>query len=279
MKRVYTLFILLFVSITLAQGQTDPLSLSKAIFSRDSFPALQEHITGEYSGHPNGTDLPINSTTDFLLLDQNEKSAVVNVTITDSAGSSFDGYLHFIKTDNWKVTAFRALAMTGFIENIHDMLKNMTHFEIDSMIRLSNSGNSDHYLFKSKEEYLFELGNTQLTIQSDQEIIEHFLQNENEFNRIKDKIIRDIQSTEIDSESSMKVGEKHIDSLRKIYISSVYTGGFEFGDCLDFLIGGMIDNKVGYLFAKEKSDLPRMNPNRIIMIREIGKGWYMYKTT
>ena len=32
-------------------------------------------------------------------------------------------------------------------------------------------------------------------------------------------------------------------------------------------------------FVKDKKDVPEMNPSRIIMIREIGNGWYIYKTT
>ena len=110
MKQLFTIFILL--STVYCQGQSDsPLTLVKTIFARDSFPNLVKHITGEYNGHPNGTDLPANVKTDFLLLGQDEKRAVVNMTITDSLGKEFDTYVHLIKDSIWKVTAFRALAM------------------------------------------------------------------------------------------------------------------------------------------------------------------------
>ena len=41
----------------------------------------------------------------------------------------------------------------------------------------------------------------------------------------------------------------------------------------------MIDNTVGYLYVHDRENLPKMNPSRIIMIREIGSGWYLFKTT
>jgi hypothetical protein len=41
----------------------------------------------------------------------------------------------------------------------------------------------------------------------------------------------------------------------------------------------MIDNTVGYFYEPDKTKIPEINPSEIIMIREIGDGWYMYKTT
>jgi hypothetical protein len=41
----------------------------------------------------------------------------------------------------------------------------------------------------------------------------------------------------------------------------------------------MLDNTVGYLYVKDKEDLPEMTDRRVIMIREISDGWYIYKTT
>ncbi|PHR22026.1 MAG: hypothetical protein COA38_18535 [Fluviicola sp.] len=255
------------------------MALAKTIFARDTFPNLDKHITGEYNGHPNGTDLPENVTTDFLLLGQDEKKAVINITITDSAGQAFDGYLHFVKQDVWKITAFRALAMTGIIAQVKEMFENMTPTQIDSIIVQSKNDSTGHAMFRSREEYEYELGNSRLTLASDQEIINHFKKNEKEFNRIKDEILEELQSTTVDSEWSIRVEENHNEAVRRMYISSVSTGGYQFGNCLKFLIGGMVDNFVGYLFVKDKKDLPDMTPKRIIMIREIGSGWYMYKTT
>ena len=48
---------------------------------------------------------------------------------------------------------------------------------------------------------------------------------------------------------------------------------------LDFQIGGIIDNTVGYYFFLHEEDVPEMTPGRMIMLRDLGDGWYLYKTT
>jgi hypothetical protein len=101
-----------------SRGQNDPLALAKTIFARQTFRDLEKHVTGEYNGRPNGTNLPMNVTTIFELLDQNDKVAVVAMTIIDSTGKAFDTYLHFVNEKVWKVTAFRALAVTGIYGEI-----------------------------------------------------------------------------------------------------------------------------------------------------------------
>jgi hypothetical protein len=65
-----------------------------------------------------------------------------------------------------------------------------------------------------------------------------------------------------------------------LFISSVSYGDYELGGgCLVFSIGGMMDNTVGFLYVKDKKHLPKMDDSGVIMIREIGDGWYLYKTT
>ena len=67
---------------------------------------------------------------------------------------------------------------------------------------------------------------------------------------------------------------------RKLFISTVSYGDWTLGGkALDFSIGGMVDNTVGYLFVNDKKDLPAMSDNRVNMLREIGDGWYIYKTS
>lgn len=287
MKLLITLLTFAFFATASCQTSTttnnnnnnNPLFLVKTIFAKDSFPDLDKHITGEYNGHPNGTDFPDNVTTDFLLLEQNEKTAVVNLTITDSLGQEFDTYLHLKKDSLWKVTAFRALAMTGMLEEIHKELKSMTDAQIDTIIEFSKKDTLGYSMFKSKTEYEYELGKTGLIIASDNELVSHFNKNKSTFEDIKNSVLHEISSLKIDQERETAVGEKLKAKYHSLFISSIQIGGFQFGNALNFVIGGMIDNTVGYLFVPEKEYLPKMNPSRIIMIRELGNGWYLYKTT
>ncbi len=280
MKQLFSIITIVLLSTFYCQGQVDnPLALVKTIFAKDSFPDLYNHVAGEYNGHPNGTDLPSNITTDFLLLNQNEKTAVVNLTITDSLGHEFDTYLHLKKDSIWKILAIRALAMTGLIEEINKELKSMTDAQIDTIIEFSKKGTLGYSMFKSRKEYEYELGRTGLIIASDNELILHFKKNESDFELIKNSILLEIDSLKIDQEREIRIGEKLKPNYNSLFISSIKIGGFQFGNALNFVIGGMIDNTVGYLFVQKKEDLSKMNPCRIIMIREIGSGWFLYKTT
>ena len=67
--------------------------------------------------------------------------------------------------------------------------------------------------------------------------------------------------------------------LALLFIDNAFPDWESSKNNLNFLIGGITDNSVGYLYIKNKKDVPKMNPARFIMIREIGDGWYLYKTT
>jgi len=279
--RVATILTTLTLAITTAYGQTyEPLDLAKKIFSEDSLPDIDSYITGEYKGRPNGQDLQKGLTTKFTLLGQTEGNAVVAMTILDSLGKGLDTYLHFEKDVVWKMSAYRGLAMTGMIEQLKVGLEEMTPQQIDDIIAMSKKEQEDDFsMFTSREEYDFLLGNTKLTLELDDNIAQHFLANQAEFERLKTLALTQLEKEKVDEERGIQLIEELKADYQKLFIFSVSTGGYELGNCINFLIGGMIDNSVGYIYVKDKKDVPEMNPDRIIMIKEIGNGWYIYKTT
>lgn len=278
-RQLIIIFTIVLSSYNTFGQNYEPLDLAKKIFSKEVLPNIENYTSGEYKGKPNGQDLQKGTTTKFFLLGQTEQTAVVAMTILDTTGIGLDAYLHFQKNTVWKMNAFRALAMTGFIKNIATVLQKMTPKQIDEIINKKNSERTEYEIFHSKEEYDFELGNTKLTIDLDDNIIKHFLANQTAFERLKNNALAQLKKEEIDNDRSTKLIVNLKAEYQKIFIASISTGGYELGNGINFLIGGMIDNTVGYLFVKDKKDLPAMNPSRIIMIREIGNGWYIYKTT
>lgn len=283
MSARFTIILSFFlVNTTTAFGQLlGPLDLAKKIFSKEPFPDIKKYITGEYEGKPDGQDLAKNSITRFMLLGQTNDKAVVAMTILDSAGKGLDTYLHFGKDSIWKMQAFRALAMTGMIEQAIKELEKMTPKEVDELIEKSkNAKEKEYVVFTSRDDYYYELGNARLTIELDENIIKHFLDNKPEFERIKEAALAELRKKKSDEESSVNLVENLRNNYRRLFISSVSYGSYELGsNCLDFSIGGMLDNTVGYLYVKDKKDLPEMSDSRVIMLREIGDGWYLYKTT
>lgn len=280
-KHVTTVFTLLILSINITYGQKlEPLELAKKIFGKDSLTNIQDYVTGEYQGQPNGQSFTKEVTTVFSLLEQSDKKAVVAMTILDSAGKGLDTYLHFEKDSIWKMNSFRALAMTGVIERVVQELEKMTPKQVDEIINQFKAKNGKEETFKSWNDYYFELGNSKLTIELDNNIIKHFLANQGEFERIKNLALNELESNQDNEKGRLKLLENSKAQYRKLFISSVSFGDAEIGSkCLSFLIGGILDNTVGYLFIKDRKDLPEMTPDGIIMIKEIGNGWYIYKTT
>jgi hypothetical protein len=278
---IATILTTLILTVTTVYGQTfEPLDLAKKIFGKDSLPNIDNYISGEYKGKPSGQDLEIGSTTKFVLLGQTEKTAVIGMTVLDTLSKGIDTYLHFEKDSIWKMTAFRGLAMTGIVEQVKIELEKMTPQQVDEIIAKSKKKKkNDFAMFTSKEDYNFQLGNAKLTLKLDEDIAKHFLTNQEEFERLKNLALTQLDKEKVEEGKNKKLIESLKEDYQKLYISSVSIGEYETGNCINFLIGGMLDNSVGYIYVKDKKNLPEMNPGRIIMIREIGSGWYIYKTT
>lgn len=279
MKKAFVLAIFIIFNTVCNAQEYSPLELTKRIFTKVPFVDLSKFITGEYVGHPNGNDLSGNNKLSFKLLSENDKTAVVAINISDTIGNEMDAYFHLKKDTVWKVEAFRALAMTGIVAQVHQELSVLTPQKIDSVISSRHSAKRDSRMFKTKEEYQFTLANTELTLASDRKLIEHFNNNKQAFENLKnDLIAKGIMST-TDGIKEMK----NIDDIKKqindLFLSGVRPDGESSIKNLNFLIGGILDNTVGYLYVKDKKDLPTMSPGRFIMIQEIGDGWYLYKTT
>lgn len=280
--RITTLLSFLILSASTLYGQgLEPLDIAKKIFDSNNTATMDEYCTGEYKGQPNGHDIQTGTITKFRLLEQTQNKAVINMTILDSAEAGLDTYLFFEKKDTWKMSAFRALAMTGIIEKMESELEKLTPQQVEDIIRKSKESKSGEFkMFTSKEDYDFQLGNAKLILELDDNIIKHFESNRLEFERLKDLALKEREANKTDGERHIKLLEHLEKDYHKLFISSVSLGNYEVGsNGINFLIGGMLDNTVGYLYVKDKKDLPQMNPSRIIMIREIGGGWYIYKTT
>lgn len=234
-----------------------PLTLSRRIFSKDSFPDLQRYVTGDYYGHPNGIDLPQQVTTKFRLLQQTNRKAVVVMTIIDTTGKGTDQYLYFTKDTIWKMHAIAYPTLARLEERRKQTLERMTAAEVDSSI------NAVHPLFASREEYDFQLNSLRLKLAQDDTIIAHFKQHKAAFDSLRDIATSNIQLV-----------ENQAPIYRKLLISNITTGSYLLENCIDFHI---LYDAVGYLYVKDKKQLPEMHPDKVMMLREMGDGWYLYK--
>ena len=268
-------FLLLLVNCMFIQSQNyEPIELAKKLFQTD-FPDVKNYSKDEFEGHPNKSDLAKNSNLNFKTLVQDEKNAVVNVTIKDSLGKGFDSYLHFEKDQTWMITAFRGLAQMGMLQQMLQEFDKMSDKDIDKILEVEKKLKSP--AFQSKEDFKFLIENTKLTLNLDDNIIKHFTDNKENFLFLKDNIE---QYKKANLNVSPKEIKSHFDKeLTTLYLNSFGNNYFPCADCFVLTIGGMTDNTVGYFYENDKTKIPSTDPSRVIMIREIGNGWYIFKTT
>ncbi len=272
--------ITVFLSVTCISKDLEPLPLAQKIFGNDSVPNIADYITGEYIGRPNGTDIPKGSSKKFLLLGQSENTAVVSLTTIDTTGKGIDLYLHFLKENTWKIAAVRFLSLSGIIEYKVKALERLSSKQIDSIIKnppVETKGKK-MIKFSSRDEYNFLLGNAKLTLALDDSIASHFEKNKEKFEKIKELAFKQMEKAK-KGDFDVQFFKNLEKQYQKCLISSLFFGNNRLQNCLIFQIYGSFKNEVGYLYIKDKTKLPKMEPNAVIMLRELGNGWYLYKTT
>jgi len=272
MKKLLASIFLIICGIVNAQ-ELQPLELVKKVFTDKQFAEnTTKYAIGEYEGRPNAKDFLENTDLKFKLLNQSENKAVVNVTIFDSLGNGIDTYCHLKKDNAWKIEAFRGLAMTGVLERLKLEIEKMTEKQIDSFIKTGKEG------IESRADLYRQLAFINLTLALDDIIVVYFKENEAKFEELKNKI----SLIDLDKEEKyyrkINLAEKIKYNPKELLINSISTCDY-CANCFEFIIGGMVDNTVGYLYVPKGDVAPEMNPSRIIMLREIGNGWYMFKTT
>lgn len=270
MKLKFIILVLILNSLTIFGQNYEPLDLAQKLFLTD-FPDVKKYSKDEFEGRPNKNDLGSKVKLDFKTLCQNDKTAVVNITVTDSLGKGFDTYLHFEKDKTWMIIAYRALAQTGILQQMVHEFEKMSEEDKQNLFKI------DELKIKNQKDLNNRIDNAKLTLESDDNIIKYFNDNKATFVDLKGKI-------EKFSKGNLKLSNKEISKHFEKELQSLLIGNygnfyFPCDSCFTLTIGGMIDNTVGYFYNTEKSKIPEMKPNRIIMIREIGDGWYIFKTT
>lgn len=276
-QKIITLFIVFLFSVNIAFSQNiEPLELAKRIFTQNSEVDIQKYAIGEYEGEPSWKDVSPNAKLEFELISQTSDKAVVGMTISDENGVGFDSYLFFVKDNSvWKMSNFRTLAQIGILQQMVNSFSKLSPSEIEKLLKTKDPVNPNA-IFESREDFDFTLENAKLTIDLDKNIIAHFNKNKAEFECLKDEILKEIKKPKNEQDDFLKTLQP---AYRKLYVAAISTDYIGFENCIDFIIGGIGDNLVGYIYVLDKKDLPNMNPSSIIMIKEIGNGWYLYKTT
>ncbi|GAB3232321.1 hypothetical protein GCM10027346_19500 [Hymenobacter seoulensis] len=256
----------------------EPLQIAEQFVAPGGWANMREYLCCEAAGQAKrqslGQQIPATLQRNCQLLQQNQRTAVVSVELRDSVSRN-DVYLHFRRDSTtspttWKLEAVRSLAMTQFGAPMLQLLSDMPPAEVARY-------NQKH----PDADHQFMLGNIQLWIGPDADIIRHFERNKSSFERAVQLIkTRGYFSGKAASPEPDLSKDTELQAvLRPLYISRVTQRNLGCTSCLEFVIGGMVDNAVGLLYQPNIAAVPAMTPDHVIMLKPLGNGWYLYKTT
>jgi hypothetical protein len=258
-----------------AVAPLEPLQIAEQFLAPAGWPDMKAYLCCEAAGQAKqetlGQQIPGRLRRTCQLLEQGPSTAVVAVELRDPAERR-DFYLHFSKeADVWKLRAIRNLAMTHLGPPMVDLMSAMPPAEV-----------AQYDLKHPDASHAFTVGNLKLWTSSDADIAAHFRKNRAEFR----KVLRLVQTGQYFAADSAAAGEQAANAnpavhalLRKLYLGRVTRRETGCASCLEFVIGGKVTSTVGFLYQPEPAQLPAMTPEHLIVLKPLGEGWYLYKTT
>ncbi|MHC4475512.1 MAG: hypothetical protein ACYTEL_07695 [Planctomycetota bacterium] len=245
-----------------------PEQVVQSFFVAKEFPGMGRYLTGEMSERHTdprnaGGLLPDNAKVTYRLV--SEASGVKNFAVRMTyEGESQDLYCYLSRQwGRWKIEAIRALGKTGIV---HQLVEQLEH----------------KHDRPEEEEWKYQSG--RLIIASDDELKEYFRKNKEKFEEILQIFIRESSVMSVghtgmidrQDESAYRDDEAIVSKVRELHLEQVKR---KHVGMIDFVIGGMVNDKVGFMYVPNKKDVPEMNPSTYIYIEEVASSWYIYKLT
>ena len=261
----------------LAVEPLQPLQIAEQFVAPAGWPEMREYLCCEAAGQAKretlGQQIPTRLQRTCQLLEQDLATAVVAVELRDAADRK-DFYLHFGKEAGaWKLLAIRNLAMTHLGPPMVEILSNMPPAEV-----------AEYDQKHPDASHAFTLGNLKLWTSADADIAVHFARNRADFQ----KLLRLVQTGNYFAPArpiSTPTGEQAANAdpavhalLRQLFLAQVTRRETNCVSCLEFVIGGKVSSTVGLLYQPTAALLPAMDPDRLIVLKPLGEGWYLYKT-
>jgi hypothetical protein len=189
-------------------------------------------------------DLPQADT--ILLL--NGRIAVARLPAKNESRPDIYLYMNRGEGGAWTITAFRSLALMDIPMQLRDLLRAQTTRTTE------------------EEETL---RNIELTLSSDGDLRRWFATHRAELERLRELAEAHAGDAAVDTPETRA-------ALARIHVLSLTRSA---NAVIRVIIGGMVDNEVGFLHAPDASSVPPIDPGDHIWIEPVGDGWYLYKTT
>jgi hypothetical protein len=275
-KALFISFFLFISTLTFAQQKfasdtLTPLQIVERYVSPNGFPNKMKFFCCElyqewHADSTLGEHLPKSVERTSELIFQDTGHATVAVWLHDSI-TSLDIYFYLVKKQNWTIYAVRSLVMR---QSAKDALK-----RLDS---IPQKDRGEVYTKTHAHTYSFERKNLELWDNSDNVLVDHFKDHKKQFLAIQKRIAKK-GFNKADSLIPKAISDKKIKALTE----QVLISGFEYDKiypgCIFYLIGGIADNTVGYLYQPDPKKIPLITEKHYIIVKPLGDGWYLFKTT
>lgn len=160
-----------------------------------------------------------------------------------------DTYIYLRRVGGaWKVEAGRSLALMGVPRALRSQLE-----------RKPNPTSVERAALR----------NLRLMLSSDRELGTWFLAQHSRLQLLLNSFKRQQVNSVCSHEKSSSISAE----LVELGLTCIAKGD---GDQVRFVIGGMVDNEVGFMVTSEP---PRITSSEYIWIEPMGDGWYLYRTT
>lgn len=275
MKHAFGILFLLVVHACTAQSPADTLSPRRVVekyVSVNGFPEKLRHFCCEMyhewmAPQTLGQQLAPSVNREIKVLYEDTGRAVISVWFHDSI-TTMDVYFYLQHRQVWTVYAVRSLAMKTIAKK---ELK-----RLDS-IPLEQRGKS--YTKATGHTWKFDYDNTSLWGSSDTTLALYFYTHKKQFAEIEKARAKKYPLGANDSAYQVVItDEKLRKKADKLLIRDIIVDKNAPGTVL-YLLGGVLDNSVGYLYQPDPSKVPNISAGYFILIRPLGNGWYLYKTT
>jgi len=276
--KIRTTFLLFALGLSInffAQSQRDTLSPYRVVEKYVSFNGFPDKLRffccemyHEWAASKTlGEQLAPTVKREVKMIYQDTGRAVVAVWLHDSL-TSMDVYFYLQHREVWTVYAVRSLVMKAEAEK-----------ELQRLDSIPEKQRGKKYKETWGHTWKFDYANVTLWNSSDSGLATYFYSHADDFNALEKLRNQKFPVAPSDSVGKKMISDKKIrkktDALliRDIFIDKHAPG------CVLYFIGGILDNSVGYMYQPDPVLVPKPTAGYFIIIRPLGNGWYLYKTT
>ena len=265
--------------VPLERVSLDPAQLAEA-FVRNQISPPTAALTGEAAANPISADLlPKAPRIRAELLWRGGGRALVATEFSNDI-SAQDLYVFLDSTDaGWRISAFRDVELPGVFYNQLNHYRNkgenairqdwQARYEASASRGVSREAHERAH--GSADERVFYVFNLRLTSSSDADVVRHFEMLKPEFEALRQNLQRLPRSPIPLGHDNDAVG----DDLRYLLIKRAF---HDTEGPLRLEISNIQGVDVGYLYCTDASCMPTPTPGGVIALREIGEGWWLYRT-